>query len=45
VRAPLWETATAVAYLEAGSELFIMRNPEALAQARAAVDAMWPKAQ
>ncbi len=45
VRAPLWETGTAIAYLEAGAELFIMRNPEALAQAKAAVEAMWPKAQ
>jgi len=44
VRAPLWEAATALAYLEAGAELFVMRNPEALAQAKAAVDAMWPKA-
>lgn len=45
VRAPLWEAATAVAYMEAGAELFVMRNPEALAQAKAAAQAMWPKAQ
>lgn len=44
VRAPLWEAATAVGYMEAGAELFIMRNPEALQQAKTAVEALWPKA-
>ena len=44
VRAPLWEAGTAIAYLEAGAELFVMRNPEALAQTKAAAQAMWPKA-
>ncbi len=43
VRAPLWEAATAIGYLAAGTELFVMRNPEALQQARAAVATMWPK--
>ncbi|MCK4283943.1 MAG: acetyl-CoA decarbonylase/synthase complex subunit delta, partial [Candidatus Brocadiae bacterium] len=44
VRAPLWEAATAVGYMEAGAELFIVRNPEALQQAKTAVEALWPKA-
>ncbi len=44
VRAPLWESATALAYIESGAELLILRNPEALEQAKAAVEAMWPKA-
>jgi len=29
-RAPLWEASTAVAYLMAGCDLFILRHPEAL---------------
>ncbi len=45
VRASLWESATAIAYLQAGAELFVMRNPEALQQARQAVDELWPSAQ
>ncbi|MGD2175122.1 MAG: acetyl-CoA decarbonylase/synthase complex subunit delta [Candidatus Brocadiaceae bacterium] len=45
IRAPLWESASAISYMEAGTELVIMRNPEALAQARAAAEAMWPSAQ
>lgn len=44
VRAPLWEAATAVGYVEAGAELLVLRNPEALQQAKAAVEAIWPKA-
>jgi acetyl-CoA decarbonylase/synthase complex subunit delta len=42
VRAPLWEAATAIGYMESGSELFLMRNPEALEQAKEAADRMWP---
>jgi len=42
VRAPLWESATALGLLEAGGELFVMRNPEALAQAKEAVRRLWP---
>ncbi len=45
VRAPLWESATAVSYVEAGCELLILRNPEALAQTRAVIQAMWPMPQ
>jgi len=41
-RAPLWEAATALGLLEAGGELFVMRNPEALAQAKEAVARLWP---
>jgi acetyl-CoA decarbonylase/synthase complex subunit delta len=44
-RAPLWESATAIGYLAAGAELFVMRNPEALQQAKAAAQTMWPKPQ
>jgi acetyl-CoA decarbonylase/synthase complex subunit delta len=44
VRASLWESATVIGYLAAGVELFIMRNPEALQQAKAAAATMWPKA-
>ncbi len=43
VRAPLWESATAIGYVEAGAELLVMRNPEALRQAKTAIEAMWPK--
>ena len=43
-RASLWESATAIAYLEAGAELFVMRNPEALAQAKEAAAELWPGA-
>jgi acetyl-CoA decarbonylase/synthase complex subunit delta len=43
VRAPLWEAATAVGYVEAGAELLVMRNPEALQQAKEAMEVMWPK--
>ena len=45
IRAPLWEAATVLGLVEAGGELFVLRNPEALAQAREAVDRKWPKAQ
>ncbi len=44
VRAPLWESASAIAYMEAGAELFVLRNPEALEQAREAAGRMWPGA-
>ncbi len=44
-RAPLWEAATALGLLDAGGELFVLRNPEALAQLREALDRIWPKAQ
>jgi len=44
IRAPLWESATAIGYIEAGADLLILRNPEALQQTKAALDAMWPKA-
>lgn len=44
VRAPLWEAATAIGYVEAGAELLVLRNPEALQQAKEALEAMWPKA-
>jgi len=43
VRAPLWEAATTISLLEAGGSLFVLRNPEALAQTREAVGRMWPK--
>lgn len=42
VRAPLWESATAVGYLESGAELFVLRNPDALERAREAVSKIWP---
>jgi acetyl-CoA decarbonylase/synthase complex subunit delta len=45
VRSPLWEAATVLGLLEAGGELFVLRNSEALAQAREAVQRVWPKAQ
>jgi acetyl-CoA decarbonylase/synthase complex subunit delta len=44
VRAPLWEAATAISYMHSGCELFIMRNPEALAQAKEAAEKIWPGA-
>ena len=44
VRAPLWEAATAMGYIHAGAELLVLRNPEALQQAREAIEAVWPKA-
>jgi len=43
VRAPLWEAATTLGLLEAGGEIFVLRNPEALAQAKEAVKSLWPK--
>ncbi len=42
IRAPLWESASAISYIHSGAELVIMRNPEALQQAKAAVEEMWP---
>ncbi len=45
LRAPLWESASAISYVESGAELVVMRNPEALEQARTAVQAMWPGAE
>jgi len=41
VRTPLWEAATAISYLESGAELFILRNPVALQQAKEAISKMW----
>ena len=43
VRAPLWETATALGLLEAGGSLFVLRNPAALALAKQLLARMWPK--
>jgi len=43
VRAPLWESATVLGLLEAGGALFVMRNPEALAQVKEALPRLWPK--
>ncbi|KPK61947.1 MAG: hypothetical protein AMK73_07150 [Planctomycetes bacterium SM23_32] len=42
-RALLWEAATAICYVQAGTELLIMRNPEALQQAKAAIERIWPQ--
>ena len=42
-RAVMWEAATVLGYLECGAELFVLRNPEALAPAREAVNNLWPK--
>ncbi len=43
VRSSVWESATAIGYVEAGAELLIVRNPEALQQAKTALEALWPK--
>jgi hypothetical protein len=40
----LWESASAIAYIESGAELFVLRNPDALEQAREAASRMWPGA-
>ncbi len=40
IRAPLWEAATAIGLVEAGAALCVLRNPEALSQAREAVGKM-----
>jgi acetyl-CoA decarbonylase/synthase complex subunit delta len=45
IRGPLWESATVVSYVEAGAELLILRNPDALQQAKAALQTMWPAAE
>lgn len=42
VRARLWEAATAITYLEAGAELFVLRNPEALSEAKETAARLWP---
>ncbi|MCD6417119.1 MAG: acetyl-CoA decarbonylase/synthase complex subunit delta [Planctomycetes bacterium] len=42
VRAPLWESASAISYVESGAELLVLRNPEALRQAKTAIESMWP---
>jgi len=42
-RAPLWEAATVVGLMEAGGELFVLRNPEALGQAKEAAARLWPR--
>jgi acetyl-CoA decarbonylase/synthase complex subunit delta len=42
VRTPLWEAQTVLSYLECGAELFVMRNPEALKQAREFAADVWP---
>ena len=44
IRAPLWEASTVLGLLEAGGELFVLRNPEALAQAKELVARLWPGA-
>ena len=41
-RAPLWEAATVLGLLEAGGEVFVLRNPEALSQVKDAVGRLWP---
>ena len=43
VRTPMWEAATVLGLMEAGGELFVLRNPEALALCKEAVGRMWPK--
>ena len=45
VRTPLWEAQTALTYLEAGAELFVMRNPEALAEAKDIALDLWPTSE
>jgi len=42
VRAPLWEAATVLGLMEAGGELFVLRNPEALAHVKQTVARLWP---
>lgn len=42
-RAPLWEAATVLGLMEAGGELFVLRNPEALGMIRDTVKTLWPK--
>jgi len=43
VRAPLWESATALGYVESGAEIMVLRNPEALQQAKTALEGVWPR--
>jgi acetyl-CoA decarbonylase/synthase complex subunit delta len=43
VRSPLWEAATVIDLMAAGGELFILRNPEALMQAKEALARLWPE--
>ncbi|MFP4027875.1 MAG: acetyl-CoA decarbonylase/synthase complex subunit delta [Candidatus Brocadiia bacterium] len=43
IRAPLWEAASVLGLAEAGGELFVLRNPEAMEQAREMLDEMWPE--
>ena len=42
VRARLWEAATVLGLMEAGGELFVLRNPEALAVVRETSARLWP---
>lgn len=41
-RAPLWEAATTIGMLHAGGGMFVLRNPEALAQVKDAIGRLWP---
>ncbi len=43
IRAPLWEAVTAVGLLEAGAGMCVLRNPEALVQAREAAGRLMEK--
>jgi acetyl-CoA decarbonylase/synthase complex subunit delta len=42
-RAILWEAATALGLMEAGGELLVMRNPEALAQVKEMAGNLWAR--
>jgi acetyl-CoA decarbonylase/synthase complex subunit delta len=43
-RGPMWEAMTAIALLQAGSDLLIMRHPDAVALVRKAIDGFMRKA-
>jgi len=45
VRAQMWEAASALGLMEAGGEVLVFRNPEALAHVREFVASVWPKGQ
>jgi len=42
-RAPAWEAATAMMYVHAGTDLLIMRHPEAVRATAAAIDRLMPE--
>ncbi len=42
---PVWEAATAMLLLQAGSELLVMRHPEAIQEIKKAIDRFWPAAK